>query len=162
MLKMGFARKWVDLIMRCITIASYAVITNGRKGNNFQPTRGVRQGDPLSPFLFLICSEGLSTLMRTTKKNGLIRGVKANDCIMFSEAINKGARIMKDILKEYESCSGQCVNFNKSTIFYSSNTSREKREKVSTMLGIRSFTSPEKYLGLSNVVGRWKKEAFQS
>ncbi|KAA3472331.1 reverse transcriptase [Gossypium australe] len=167
MLKMGFARKWVDLIMKCITTAFYAVITNGRKGSNFQPTRGVRQGDPLSPFLFLICSEGFSYLMRTTKKNGFIRGAKASkrgpeithllfadDCIMFSEATDKGARIMKDILKEYESCSGQCVNFNKSTIFYSSNTSREKREEVSTMLGVKSSTSLEKYLGLSNVVGR--------
>ncbi|KAA3484578.1 reverse transcriptase [Gossypium australe] len=79
----------------------------------------------------------------------------ADDCIMFGEASEKGAKILKDILKEYENCSGQCINFNKSSIFYSTNT------KTPTLLGVRSSTSLEKYLGLSNVVGRQKKEAFQ-
>ncbi|KAA3467255.1 reverse transcriptase [Gossypium australe] len=157
MLKMGFAERWVNLIMKCITIVSYLVITNGGRGTNFQPTRG------------------LSSLMRLAKKKGLIRGEKvsrrgpeishllfADDCIMFGEATEKGARILKDILKEYESCSGQCVNFNKSTIFYSSNTSNAIREEASLVLGVRSFTYPEKYLGLPNVVGRRKKEAFQN
>ncbi|KAA3482717.1 reverse transcriptase [Gossypium australe] len=133
MLKMGCKREWVGLIMKCITIVSYAVNINGRRGRFFQPTRGLRQGDPLSPFRFLICSEGLSSLMRIAKKK--------DDCMIFGEAIEKGARIMKDILKEYESCSGQCVNFSKSTIFYSLNTNEEKKE-VSTLLGVRSSTNP--------------------
>ncbi|KAA3466908.1 reverse transcriptase [Gossypium australe] len=61
---------------------------------------------------------------------------------------------MKDILKEYESCLGQCVNFSKSTIFYSSNTTEEEKEIVSRMLGVKSSSSPEKYLGLPNVVDK--------
>ncbi|KAA3468965.1 reverse transcriptase [Gossypium australe] len=120
-------------------------------------------------------NEGLSSLLRSTKKNDLIKRAKASrkgpeishllfadDCIMFGEATENGARIMKDILREHESCSGQCINFNKSIIFYSSNTSSEKREEVSSVLGVRSSTCPEKYLGLPNVVGRQKKEAFQN
>ncbi|KAA3479382.1 reverse transcriptase [Gossypium australe] len=161
---MGFVEKWVDLIMKCITTVSYSVITNGERGSNFHSTRGLKQGDPLSTFLFLICSEGLSSLLRSAKKQGLLRGAKASrrgpeishllfadDCIMFGEASEKGARILKDILKEYESCSGQYVNFNKSTIFYNSNTRNEKREEASRVLGVRSSTCPEKYLGLPNV-----------
>lgn len=64
MLKLGFDRKWVDLILNCITFISYSIIVNGMRGNEFYPSRGLRQGDPLSPFLFLLCSKGLSTLMR--------------------------------------------------------------------------------------------------
>ncbi|KAA3470829.1 reverse transcriptase [Gossypium australe] len=175
MKQMGFASRWIELIMKCITTASYAVIINGNRGRNFQPTRGLRQGDPLSPFLFLICSEGLSTLMRSAMRNGLVKGAKAcrrgpeishllftDDCILFGEATEKGAKVVKDILKEYESCSGQCVNFNKSTIFYSTNTREESKDLVSTLLGVRSSSSPEKYLGLPSIVGRRKKEAFSN
>ncbi|KAA3489015.1 reverse transcriptase [Gossypium australe] len=175
MIKMGFAKNWVGLIMNCITTVSYAVNIIGMRGRSFQPSRGLRQSDPLSPFLFLICSEGLSSLIRSAKKNSLVKGAKAsrkgpeishllfaNDCMMFGEATEKGAKILKDILKEYESCSGQCVNFSKSTIFYSSNTFEESKEAVSTLLGVRSSLSPEKNLGLPNVVGRQKKEAFQN
>ncbi|KAA3466249.1 reverse transcriptase [Gossypium australe] len=171
--QMGFESRWIELIMKCVTTASYAVIINGNRGRNFQPTRGLRQGDPLSPFLFLICSEGLSALMRSAMRNGLVKGAKAcrkgpeishllftDDCILFGEATEKGAKVVKDILKEYESCSGQYVNFNKSTIFYSTNTREETKDLVSTLLGVRSSSSPEKYLGLPSIVGQKKKEAF--
>ncbi|KAA3485169.1 reverse transcriptase [Gossypium australe] len=166
--KMGFARKWIDLIMKCITSVSYTVLINGSKGRTFNPHRGLRQGDPLSPFLFLICSEGLSALMRTAKKNGLIRGARASrrepvishllftdDCMMFGEATEKGAQV-------YERCSGQRVNFGKSAIFYSTNTTEESKVAVGRVMGVRSLSSPEKYLGLPNMVGRPKKEAFQN
>lgn len=52
MLRMGFAKEWVSLILRCISTVSYVVTINGRRGNVFKPTRGLRQGDPLSHFLF--------------------------------------------------------------------------------------------------------------
>ncbi|KAA3472190.1 reverse transcriptase [Gossypium australe] len=132
--KMGFDRKWIELIM----------------------------------------TEGLSALMRTATKEGLIRGAKesrkgpeishllfADDCLMFSEATAKGARILKDLLKVYEECSGQRFNYDKSLIFYSTNMNDESKEAVLRLLGVRSSTSPEKYLGLPNLVGRRKKEAFR-
>lgn len=175
MLQMGFLGKWVALIMKCISTVSYAVNINGRRGNIFQPTRELREGDPLSLFLFLICSEGLSSLMRLAMRDSLLKGAKASrrgpeishllfadDCILFSEATNRGVLILKEIMKEYERCSGQCVNFNKSTIFYSLNTIEGKKEKISTLLGVRSSTNLEKYLGLPNVVGRRKEESFQN
>ncbi|KAA3468466.1 reverse transcriptase [Gossypium australe] len=73
MIKMGFELNWVALIMKCISTVSYTVIFNGSRGRTFQPSRGLRQGDPLSHFLFLICSEGLSALMRLAKQNGLVK-----------------------------------------------------------------------------------------
>ncbi|KAA3466750.1 reverse transcriptase [Gossypium australe] len=156
MIKMGFAHEWVGLIMKCITSVSYAVNINGYGGRIFQPSRGLRQGDPLSPFLFLICSEGLSSLMRVANQADLVKGARvsrrgpeishllfADDCMMFGEAAEQGARNMKDILED-------------------SNTSIDAKEVVSALLGFRSSSNPEKYLGLPNVVGRRKKEAFQS
>lgn len=74
----------------------------------------------------------------------------------------KGERILKEILKEYEQCSGQRVNLSKSIIFYSSNTTERDKEETSSLLGVRCSTNLKKYLGLSNVVERRKKEAFQN
>ncbi|KAA3476848.1 reverse transcriptase [Gossypium australe] len=104
--------------------------------------------------------EGLSALMRLAMKEGLLKGAKASrrgpaithllfadDCILFEKATRKGTSLLKGILKEYKDYSGQCVNFNKSTIFYNSNTSEGNRDEVSKILGVRPSTDMEKYLG---------------
>lgn len=105
---MGFDIEWVELVMKCISTTSYVVNTNGGYGRSFKPTRGLRQGDPLSPFLFLMCSDGLSALMRLASKERLLQGAKesrrgpeithllfANDCILFGEATRRGQRCSK-------------------------------------------------------------------
>lgn len=74
MTRMGFEGKWIDKIMRCIS----SILINGMAGECFRPSREVRQDDPLSPFLFLIYSEGLSSLMFLAMLQGLIHGAKAN------------------------------------------------------------------------------------
>ncbi|KAH1056870.1 hypothetical protein J1N35_034935 [Gossypium stocksii] len=77
MLRMGFAKEWVELIMKCIT-TSYTVNINGGSGRIFQSTRGLRQGDPLTPFLFLLCNERLSSLIRLAMKEGFLKGAKVS------------------------------------------------------------------------------------
>ena len=66
---MGFNTRWINLIMKCITSVSYSVIINGVAYGNITPTRGIRQGDPLSPSLFLLCAEGLSALIHEAARN---------------------------------------------------------------------------------------------
>ncbi|XP_040971314.1 uncharacterized protein [Gossypium hirsutum] len=172
---MGFDQKWVDAIMECVTSVSYSVAINGQIGEKFFPSRGLRQGDPLSQFLFLVCGEGLSSLLRLAMNGSLLKEVKVcrrgpqishllfvDDCILFGDATSRGASLFKEILCEYKACSGQSVNFEKSTLFFSTNTSEDDRRLVVNLLGVRSSNDLKRYLGLPNMVGRRKKESFQN
>ena len=64
MLKMGFNVRWTGLIMECVRSISYSILVNGEPRGNIIPTRGIRQGDPLSPYLFLLVSVGLNGLLQ--------------------------------------------------------------------------------------------------
>ncbi|XP_042939580.1 uncharacterized protein LOC122274622 [Carya illinoinensis] len=68
--KLGFSDKWRKLVMACVKSVFYSVVVNGTPGDIIWPTRGLRQGDPLSPYLFLLCVEGLSTLLKEAEARG--------------------------------------------------------------------------------------------
>ena len=74
MRKMGFDDRWVRLMMICVTTVSYSILINGESKGMITPSRGVRQGDPLSPFLFLLCTEGLHGLISQVASWGEIKG----------------------------------------------------------------------------------------
>ena len=75
MLKMVFNQVWVGEIMECVSTVSFSVLVNGVKMDEFRPTRGIRQGDPISPYLFLLAADGLSCLLRARSTNENVRGV---------------------------------------------------------------------------------------
>jgi len=75
MIWLGFVVQWVQLIMRCVSSVSYVVLLNRNPLEVFTPTRGLRQGNPLSPNLFLLCAEGLSSLIQRACLEGKIYGV---------------------------------------------------------------------------------------
>ena len=74
LLKMGFQESWVALIMECIITVLYSILVNGEPKGLIQPSRGLRQGDPLSPYLFLFCAEGLIVIFRRVVMNRDIQG----------------------------------------------------------------------------------------
>ena len=78
MMKLKFHMKWISRVMRCVSSVKYAVRINGQPYDLNQPTQGLRQGDPLSPYLFLICTEGLSALLHQLVHRKAIKGVTAS------------------------------------------------------------------------------------
>ena len=75
MRKMGFAEAWIKLMMMCISTTTYSVLINGEPQGHITPTRGLRQGNLLSPYLFLLCTEGFHGLLKKAETTGNIRGV---------------------------------------------------------------------------------------
>lgn len=74
LLKLGFPDSWVALIMECITTVIYSILVNGKPKGMITPSKGLRQGDYLSPYLLLFCTEGLNALLNNAAGRGEIRG----------------------------------------------------------------------------------------
>jgi hypothetical protein len=70
MLRLRFAQKWVDLVMNCVTSVKYRIRVNGELSVELIPEHGLRQGDPISPYLFLLCAEGFSALLSKAEFDG--------------------------------------------------------------------------------------------
>ena len=173
MRKLGFQEEWIRLIMMCVTTVSYLVLINGEPKGKIIPTRGLRQGDPISPYLFLLYVEGLTAMLQRDERKGLISGISvcrgaprissllfANDCIIFCEASSReGNRVLK-VLDDYERESGQKLNREKTSLFFSKNTDKEIQEEIKNSFGTQIIHKHEQYLGLPTLVGRGKKKAF--
>ncbi|KAI5348321.1 hypothetical protein L3X38_001208 [Prunus dulcis] len=76
MLKLGFSATWVAKVMDCISITTFSVLWKGNPVGHIMPQRGLRQGCPLSPYLFLMCTEGFSCLLRGAERRGDLVGVQ--------------------------------------------------------------------------------------
>uniref|UniRef100_A0A8I6Y6V1 Reverse transcriptase domain-containing protein n=1 Tax=Hordeum vulgare subsp. vulgare TaxID=112509 RepID=A0A8I6Y6V1_HORVV len=173
LLRLGFGPGVVQLIMRCVTTMRYQIKVNGDLTEQFRPIRGLRQGDPMSSYLFVICTEGLSALLQEAEGAGRLSGVKicntaptvshlffADDFVLLMKVEQREAEVLKDILDLYERCSGQCINKEKSVVMFSPNTKEDVRTIVKDTLGIQSETWNDKYLGLPVHVGRSRRNAF--
>lgn len=99
MVKLGFGEHWIQLVMQCVTTIHYSILVNRIPKNTIIPIRGLRQGDLLSPYLFLLCAEGLSCLVNKVEREGNVRGISISnggtrvnhllftyDCILFSRS----------------------------------------------------------------------------
>ena len=128
---MGFPRRWRMLIMKCVRSVTYSVMINGQQCGYIKPSRGIRQGDPLSPYLFLLCAEGLSGLLNKAKEEKMIKGVSAarngpqvthlffvDDSLLFCQAKRAECLEILRILQLYERSSGQKVNMEKVRDFF--------------------------------------------
>ncbi|KAM7462241.1 hypothetical protein LguiA_030362 [Lonicera macranthoides] len=128
---LGFAERWIKLVMLFVLSVKYIFRHNGKEVGSIFPTRGLRQGDPISPYLFLLCAEGLSAIILDRCRKGLLHGCKiarsapyishllfADDSILFFQASVNEALVVKECLTLYEKASGQMVNYSKSSILF--------------------------------------------
>ena len=121
--------------MMCVTKVSYKVLINGEPKGKIIPSRGLCQGDPISPYLFLLCVEGLSALIRKKESVGLLRGVGVSkqallvlhlffvdDNIIFYIATMEECKHVAEVLDTYEKESWQKIYRDKTSLFFSKNT----------------------------------------
>ena len=159
--------------MNCISSVSYSVIINGEACGNITPTRGIRQGDPLSPYLFLFCAEGLSALIHKATRDKQISGISigrgcpflthlffADDSLLFCKASVQECQKLVDILNCYEAASGQKINTDKSSVFFSPNTPQGRKDFILNILGPMQDSRHNKYLGLPSIIGKSKTQVF--
>ena len=112
MVKMGFNNKWISLMMNCISTVSYSILINGVTHGNIIPTKGLRQGDPLSPYLFLLCAEGLTGLVLEATRSSILLGISicrgsptithllfADDSVIYTKANGQESRELQSILQ---------------------------------------------------------------
>ena len=139
-----------------------------------KPKRGLRQGDPLSPFLFILATEVLARLIEREAVNNKINGYKlaldlmpithlqfADDLFIFAQANVENMGSIKACLDTYSNWSGQKVNFGKSVIIFSKNVNEGVRSQLANYIGIQRSNRKEKYLGIPMASGRDKRVASE-
>ncbi|XP_031124288.1 uncharacterized protein LOC116026999 [Ipomoea triloba] len=139
--KLGFEERWIYLMRMGVSSVRYWVLMEGKEWGPILPTTGLRQGDPLSPCLFIIVAECLSEMMRVQEVEGALHGVRG-------------------ILEDYGDASVKQVNLGKTSIIFGKSVHREDKEAVCEVLGISEHQGRGKYLGLPGLVGRKKREVL--
>ncbi|GAA0179179.1 hypothetical protein LIER_42205 [Lithospermum erythrorhizon] len=175
MIQLNFSHKWINLIMDYVTSVSYSVLVNGNQSGFINPGRGLRHGDPLSPYLFIVCIEGLISLLNNACVAGELQGISsrantltfshlmfADDTLLLGRASVAEATIFMRILKQYEKWSGQLVNPQKSAVQFSPNVLGELRVAIIDILGMPKVDTHGKYLGLPTSLGTSKEEISSS
>ena len=160
--KMGFGDRWMSWIKWCISTASFSVLVNGSPTGFFPSSRGLRQGDPLSPYLFVIGMETLSRLLNRANVGNYFSGTKfvdgrgeemvishllyADDTLLFCKADKDELKFISWTLMWFEAVSGLKINLNKSEIIPIGTVAN--MEELALELGCKVGTLPTTYLGL--------------
>lgn len=150
----------VTLIMRCVCSVVFMFLL-------IVCPPCIRPGDPLSSYLFIICAEGLSSMIRYTECQCLFFGLRFNtacpsishlffedDSIVLCKADIQQAEVIKNILQYYAVVSGQEINFQKSAVFFNKSVPLTLQNFISSVLGITTIEDYSSYLVLPCLIER--------
>ena len=173
LLQMNLPYLLIEVIMECISTARMQVLWNGEPSSSFNPSRGVRQGDPLSPYLFVMCMERLFQTIeesiiaqrwkpiRASRDGPLLSNLFfADDIILFTEASVEQAVVIQDCLDRFCRASGQKVSSSKSCVYFSKNVPDSAQKEISEKLGMEATSDLGLYLGMPTLTSRVTKATF--
>jgi endonuclease/exonuclease/phosphatase family metal-dependent hydrolase len=157
---MNFPLKMINTILKCVSTVSFSILINGSPTSAFYPQRGLRQGDPLSPYLFILCDDVFSALIAKAHSNKLIHGIKiapkapeithllfADDSLLFCRANEDESNQIKAIISTYQQASSQLVNYNKSEIIFSKKVTQASKSTILNILLMPMVDHFARYLG---------------
>ncbi|GKC07706.1 RNA-directed DNA polymerase, eukaryota, reverse transcriptase zinc-binding domain protein [Tanacetum coccineum] len=160
LLHMGFGSKWRSWICSCLHSARTSILINGSPTLEFSLGHGLRQGDPLSPFLFILVMEGLHLALQEANHSWLIKGVSlgndafnvshfffADDVVILTDWNTNDMKNIVRTLNSFYMASGLKINISKSNV-YGVGVSKENLEAMSTLTGCLAGSLPFTYLGL--------------
>lgn len=149
LLALGFHIRWIEWVMCCVSTITFSVLINDQPFLLIRPSRGLKQGDPLSHFLFVLCTEGLSRLLSLAALNGSISRMQfyprgpamhhlffANDNLFVYKDLVDEVLQLQVILKTYGEATGQIININKSSISFGNLVEDEIKLKIKDITGI--------------------------
>ncbi|KAJ9539578.1 hypothetical protein OSB04_026084 [Centaurea solstitialis] len=172
--RMGFGKKWIGWIQACLRSSTVSILLNGSPTKEFRMGKGLRQGDPMAPFLFLIVAENLNLLMEEAVDKGLYHGIKvgneeviishlqfADDAIFFGEWSLVNLKNLLKILECFRLLSGMKINMRKSKL-YGVNTCEGAVEAWARGAGCLGGELPFTYLGIPVGASMRKLESWKS
>ncbi|XP_026384103.1 uncharacterized protein LOC113279643 [Papaver somniferum] len=155
--QLGFHNDWISLIEQCISTSNISILINGSPSSTFSPTRGIRQGDPLSPYLFLFVTKAFSRILQLNVDSRCLSGIRINhhcpsinhmfftdDCLLFFEADSTQMKHLQHLLHIFGQASGQ--------VFKLAETTLQQMEIIQRSYWWNSYNKPrsQKYIS-------WKK-----
>ncbi|KAL2243600.1 UNVERIFIED_CONTAM: hypothetical protein Sindi_0478000 [Sesamum indicum] len=170
----GFPQHWINLVANAVSNCWFSVLVNGEHAGFFHSTRGLRQGDPLSPALFVLAadylSQGLNTLFVAHptmyyQSPGRVRVshlAYADDMMIFTNICRQHMELLRDFLHAYERVSGQRINSAKSSFILSRQVPLSQLQEVQYVMGYQLKYLPVTYLGVPLYKGNRKACLFDS
>jgi hypothetical protein len=171
---LGFSDLWIDWIERILASGSSSILLNGVPGNHFRCHRGVRQGDPLSPLLFVLAADLLQCIINKAYHQGLFELPipsyeldqfpiiqYADDTLLVLRASQRELFMLKGLLESFAQSTGLRVNYKKSGLV-PLNLSTERAQLLAGVFGCRLESLPFTYLGLPLGTTKPRVEHFGS
>ena len=147
--------------MSCISSVLTSILFNGGALDTFMPTRGIRQGDPLSPYISIMCMDYLGQLIQEKCAANSWNPVKdsrsgpafshlffVDDLVLFAKANPENCVTIRGVLDDFCNQSGQTISEAKSRVFFSPNLDKDHRDALGDILGFQSTPNLGRYLGL--------------